>query len=272
MLNFWALVTAWPFKCLQRAILGGAGTPIPYRIYVDSGFIFYLLMSLVVSIPLVTPFVLLYFLFCGPLYRRNLLYMYRPLYDSGGTRWPFLSDVLISAMVVAQMFLVIKLLIVLAFGPAIVAGLAVIPILYHRSQMRHKYYECYMDVALLQTSHLDGWEDTVTTSYEKREKFRKFLVDSHKAAYVPICLAGSGNHTVTSEPAVSVPLESDVDEELLRSEAEDVFTDDVNFESPMRMQKGALFRRVHNKAPSLIHRASLINNKSSFRRRRVQQP
>ncbi len=75
-----------------------------------------------------------------------------------------------------------------------------------------------------------------------------------------------------SPTTVSVPLESEVDKELLRIEAEDVFTDDIDFELPIRMQKGALFRRVNNKAPSLIHRASLINNKPSFRRRRVQQP
>jgi hypothetical protein len=47
---------------------------------------------------------------------------------------------------------------------------------------------------------------------EQREEFRKFLVDAHKAAYIPICLAGSDTDSFfTTEPALVVPLPSDPD-------------------------------------------------------------
>jgi hypothetical protein len=44
---------------------------------------------------------------------------------------------------------------------------------------------------------------------EKREEFRQFLVDSHKAAYIPICIAGGASTILTAEPALTMPHEFD---------------------------------------------------------------
>ena len=101
MLNVLAFVTH-PFKCLQRPVLGGSGIPVPYKIAIESGFIFFILISLTPTLPAVAPFVLYYFLLFQPILRRNMLYIYRPAHDSGGIRWPFYADMLVSALVVAQ--------------------------------------------------------------------------------------------------------------------------------------------------------------------------
>ena len=68
-------------------------------------------------------------------------------------------------------------------------------------------------MALLQTSLLDGWDTNEESSTAKREEFRQFLVDCHKAAYVPVCIASEEATVITSEPAVVVPLETDLDED-----------------------------------------------------------
>jgi hypothetical protein len=60
--------------------------------------------------------------------------------------------------------------------------------------------QSYSDAALLQTSELDGWNVEDETSMVERERYRKWLVDCHKASYVPICVNAEDNF-LTSEPA-----------------------------------------------------------------------
>ena len=60
--------------------------------------------------------------------------------------------------------------------------------------------QSYSDAALLQTSELDGWDVEDETSMVERERYRKWLVDCHKASYVPICVNAEDNF-LTSEPA-----------------------------------------------------------------------
>jgi hypothetical protein len=55
---------------------------------------------------------------------------------------------------------------------------------------------------------LDGWDVNEPTSMKIREEYRSFLVDAHKAAYVPVCIAGSSD-VVTAEPAVVIPTDRD---------------------------------------------------------------
>ena len=50
--------------------------------------------------------------------------------------------------------------------------------------MRNRFLRSFEDAALCQTSMLDGWYDEGNFTFDKREEFRKFLVDAHKAAYV----------------------------------------------------------------------------------------
>lgn len=256
---------------------GGPGGLVPYRIYVDSGVVFLCLMGLAPVSPLLAPAALLYFLYCAPLWRRNCIYMYRPMFDTGGIRWPFLSDVLISAIFVAQLLLTMTMTLKRAVGPAIFSGLVLIPVYLHRRSTRRKYLRSYMDAALLQTSQLDGWDNTYPTSKEMREEYRKFLVDAHKAAYVPICLAGDKSRGLTNEPAVVVPHPNDILEPMpLQNHAGEYDHPEVETEhsisTPMsgyhqmshgKFQQGASFRRVpifnednsvfkHSRPPKMI--------------------
>jgi hypothetical protein len=88
-------------------------------------------------------------------------------------------------------------------GPALLAACALIPTLFFRAMTKEKFYRAYQDAGLLQTSRLDGWGRAEPTSTKTREEFRRWLVDCHKASFVPICLAGLDNF-LTAEPAVVV--------------------------------------------------------------------
>ena len=136
--------------------------------------------------------------------------MYRPKFDGGGMRWPFLSDELISSLLVGQIILVTMMSLREAPGPAVMAGIPLIPTLVYRNTYRARYYKAFTDAALLQTSLLDGWDNTIPSSMEKREDFRQFLVDAHKAAYIPICIASHDTSPLTAQPAIVVPKDGDV--------------------------------------------------------------
>jgi len=164
------------WKCCARCVVGGGpGGPIPYRIYIDSGVVFLCIVTLAPASPLVAPFALLYFLYCAPLWRRNCLFVYRPKFDSGGSRWPFLSEIFVWSIVVGQILLTTMMALKEAVGPAIFAALPIIPTLLFRKMNRHRFLQSYMDAGLLQTSLLDGWDNAVPTDIEKREEFRQFL-------------------------------------------------------------------------------------------------
>ena len=95
-------------------------------------------------------------------------------------------------------------------GPACLAGATIIPTYMFRKLTKTKYLRAYEDAGLLQTSLLDMWDTSHTASPKKREEFRRFLVDAHKAAYIPVCISGTANNILTTEPAVVVPLENDL--------------------------------------------------------------
>ena len=97
----------------------------------------------------------------------------------------------------------------LRFGPAILAAAPSIPTYLYRNFLINRFRRAYDDAGLLQTSLLDGWDNTIPTSVEKREEFRQFLVDAHKAAYIPVCIAGGATNILTAEPAVVIPSEND---------------------------------------------------------------
>ena len=102
-----------------------------------------------------------------------------------------------------------------AFGPAILAGLAIIPTHIFSQTAKTRFLKPFTDAGLLQTSQLDGWATSRVSSTKRREEYRKWLVDCHKASFVPVCLAGITN-SLTAEPAVVVPSRND--QELVRSE------------------------------------------------------
>lgn len=161
-----------------------------------------------------------------------------------------------------------------AYGPAILAGLAVVPTWSFHVVCLDRFLQCYNDAGLLQTSELDGWNLEEKTSVREREGFRKWLVDCHKASYLPICVNGEDNH-LTAEPAAVIPTDRDEDDMLFDSMNPNAMPlldspDRSSTASPVSggggrqrastmdsysswrsqssaTQKGALYRRVSNK-------------------------
>lgn len=88
------------------------------------------------------------------------------------------------------------------------ASISILPTFIFGQVTKDRFLRCYLDAGLVQTSELDGWDTSKPTSFDDRQEFRRWLVDCHKASYVPICLAGVNNIS-TVEPAVAVPLDAD---------------------------------------------------------------
>ena len=76
-----------------------------------------------------------------------------------------------------------------------------------------RYYQAYIDTSLLQTASLDMCNSSKNASLQERQSFRNFLVDAHKAAYIPVCIAGSATSMLTAEPAVAISTDLDTDYE-----------------------------------------------------------
>lgn len=216
LLNINSFIFYWlGIPCCSRMMLGGGpGGILPYRLYVDTGVAILCVLALAPASPLVAPACLMYFMYGQPLLRRNMIFVYRPRFDGGGDRWPFLFDMVMSALLLGQILLCTQMVLKAAVGPAVVAGLPILGTCIFYNAMNKRYRRPFKDTALLQTSLLDGWDTRQTQTFEEREEFRKFLVDAHKAAYVPICIAGNDKETtLTSEPAVTLPMfEKEVDE------------------------------------------------------------
>lgn len=215
------LFSLFQMNCCARMVMGGGpGCTMPYRIYVDSGVVFMCLLALGPAVPLVAPAACAYFLVCQPLLRRNLIYVYRPKYDGGGLRWPFLFDMIISSMVLGSILLAGQMGLKEGLVPAGLAASTMFPIFLFQRDMKKCYMRAFQDAALLQTSLLDGWNATETSSMNEREEFRRFLVDAHKAAYVPVCLAATDTDDfLTAEPALVVQLETDPDAPMPKATA-----------------------------------------------------
>lgn len=245
-------------KCCERAVRGGGpGGPLPYRIYVDSGYVLLCVFALAPAAPLVAPFAFLYFLFSTPMLRRGVIFMYRPKFDAGGVRFPFLFEMCISGMFVGQLLLAIMMGLKKSLGPSVLAASTFVPTLFFRDAMRARYLRAFNDVGLLQTSLLDGWDTASPECMETREERRRFLVDSHKAAYVPVCMASSLTMEVlTAEPAVVVPTIQETESELnihnnssAESPMKDISMADVSRRESMHIgsgpkQFGATLRRA----------------------------
>lgn len=266
------------FRCCSRLVAGGgAGGPLPYRLYVDGGLVFLCVIALAPASPLVAPIGALYFLVSIPMLRWLLIFVYRPMFDGGGMRWPFLHDMIISAMVVSQVLLLAMMILKNAHGPALLAGLSVIPTLTFNRSTKKRFLRMYRDAGLLQTSQLDGWDYVKLSSYESREEFRKWLVDCHKASFIPMCLAGKDNF-FSYEPAVALPDDyqsprkspghtlqlspkASVDDESEKSFPEfrspEILSGTLTKDS--RSQRGAMFRRL-----SMSGTGSFMNNSQTF--------
>lgn len=133
-----------------------------------------------------------------------------------------------------------------AVGPAIVAFVPFIPTLLFRQEIKRLFLRPYQDAGLVQTSMLDGWDNQVATSQKKREDCRRFLVDAHKASYVPVCIAGS-KEIMTAEPAVVIAHDNDEGDPsifLPKPSASDTSLGDLSSARSHSSQFGVAMRRV----------------------------
>jgi len=186
---------------------GGAGGPTPYRIYVDSGIVLLCIVGLSPMVPIVAPIATIYFIVVQPMLRWLLIFVYRPRYDTGGERWPLCHQIIISSLIMAQILLSVTLALKGSLGCAVFIGCCTFPTFLFSLWTEDRFLRPYKDTALLQTSLLDGGQDSFSES--QREEFRRWLVDCHKASYVPTCLLGSKDNLLTVEPAVVIPKDRD---------------------------------------------------------------
>jgi hypothetical protein len=128
-------------------------------------------------------------------------------------RWHRILCVLYSIIpiiIIVQVLLTTIFVLRKAYVSAVLAGVVILPTYWFSQMCKTKFLRSYNDASLLQTSRLDGWDNSAPTSKKMREEHRLWLVDCHKASYVPICLAGSDS-LLTVEPAATVPTERDKD-------------------------------------------------------------
>jgi hypothetical protein len=132
------------------------------------------LFGLAPASPLVTAAAFFYFLICTPTLRWTMIFLCKPKFDMGGCRFKFIFDMCVSGMVVGQILLVAMMSSKRAAVPALLAALPLIPTIAFRYSTRRRYLKAFSDVALLQSSLLDGWDTNEETSpEEKRQEFRR---------------------------------------------------------------------------------------------------
>ena len=201
--------------CMRCSQGGGMGGPLPFRLYVDSSVVLLCALTFTIISPLVLPCTLVYFLVTTPLWRRQLILVYRPMFDAGGMRWPFLFNVVMSALYMSIFLVSLVLLLKNMYTPSIISFLSLIPSIdFHRSCIK-RFKLAYSDIGLMQAGLINesnkkrGIMDPGAFDeklYEEKEDFRKWLVDAHLSAFIPICMLDNQHlvETLTAAPAQTV--------------------------------------------------------------------
>jgi hypothetical protein len=194
---------------------GGPGGPPPYRIYVDSGTAHMCIVAMAPVCPLIAPLALLYYIVILLMLRWLLVFVYRPWYDAGGNKWPALHEIVVSSTIFGQVLLAAILALRNALLPFAMVIAAIVPTYMFSENCKSKFLRAYNDASLWHTSKLDRSElaahDAPVMSDHRREEYRRWLVDCHKASYVPICLAGTES-LLTVDFATVKPREHIVDQ------------------------------------------------------------
>ena len=205
--------------CLGRVSAGGgSGGPIPFRIYTDTGTVFLCSVALSTTSPIIAPCTLLYFLIATPIWRRQVIYKFNPQYNSGGALWPMFLEIIVSSLIFMQIVLTMIMGMRNANIAAILSVLQILPTFLFWRRVKSLFKPNFVKIGLFNASKMDDLERnrgetddrSLPTDLDERERFLKFLVDSHKAAYVPTCIAEEETAVyMTEEPAKVESLPSD---------------------------------------------------------------
>lgn len=197
------------------------------------------LTSLAPACPIIAPACLFYYTIFIPMLRWLHIFVYRPFYDGGGNRLPVIHEIIISSLILSHLLLGTVLLLKQSFILGILVVTMAFPTSIFSLWTKEEFQRSYEDAGLWQTSKLDGLSNK--ESMQDREKYRRWLVDAHKASYVPICLSG-GKDFLTSQPAVVVPLER-LEEARHGSSGTNASPRESELQRQYRNQKGAIYRR-----------------------------
>jgi hypothetical protein len=156
--------------CARAVRGGGTGGPVPYRIYVNSGVVMLCLFVLAPASPLIAAAAFMYFLFCVPMLQWTMIFLYKPRFDLGRKRFPFCFNMIISGMLVGNSLHIAMMVLRRAYRLAFAAFLPTLPTIAYRWILRRRYMKAFDDVALLQTSLLDGHWDTAKEPLFPKEK------------------------------------------------------------------------------------------------------
>ena len=168
---------------------------------------------------------------------------------------------------IAQIILALSFLLKNAYLLCLIALISIIFTITFKNGCRDTFEQSYNDAALLQTSELDGWKVGAEMPFEERERYRKWIVDCHKASYVPVCVNAEDDY-LTSEPAVVIPTQKELDLQAFvdgigshesrdqssnsspktsgrqRTSTVDSYNSFTSFSQRNQSQRGAIFRRV----------------------------
>ena len=122
----------------------------------------------------------------------------------------------------------------------IIGSMIILTLLYN-SIILEKFLRPYQDAALLQTGRLHYNCSSASYSWMEREEMRRWLVDCHKASYVPTCLSGGSKNLLTAEPAITTATDEDID---IEDHADIANVQNVrNLLVRQKAQKGGILRR-----------------------------
>ena len=97
------------------------------RVYADNCFVFTIAMTFALVAPLILPFALAFFFGALVVYKRQLLFVYEPEFESAGTFWPKTYRRMVAALYIMQLSLLCILITNEAFRE--IAYLVPLPIL-----------------------------------------------------------------------------------------------------------------------------------------------
>jgi len=240
------LVSMAGLRFINRVMKGGGpGAEASFRIYVNSGYVFACLTVLAPLCPLIGPFGLLYFVVQSPMLRWLMVFSYRPKFDGGGDKWPKLHHMIITSLVLSQLLVSVSFLLKGNYYEGVIIILCIIPTLLYNGIIKERFLRPYQDASLRDTSRMYNAHQEKQKGldeWQKREEFRRWLVDCHKASYLPTCLSGGNKNLLTAEPAMVVakPIPNDSAKNIPEMDG------DKNLRGLFRRQsaqKGGIMRR-----------------------------